>query len=397
MVDVVGYSVEDNSDIEKSVIDAARKHFKDGNYDFAIKLYLGLLKTSASARLYFDVGLCYYKKSDYDSAIEYLTMAGNLDIRNSSAYSYLGNCYFRKLDAKNAIENWTIARSISPKDEFVCLNLAMAYFVKGMSYESVFYYQKYLKYSVNRETQQYLSIQKNMNELFETANDYYIQGKRERARNEGILAEKNYKLAMKKYPVVSDYSYALANLYYDIKNYQDASIYYEISLREHSQRDKDIVLRLADCYEKTNDYRMAYCFYNRYLRYSISSQNEYLEITKKMSGLKKLLDSSVVDITLELAKQYYNNNEYYKSLLEYENCVILDSDNKFEYEDTIRKLRSFINPESIVTRKYLEKGKELLMPGEKQGANKYFTEVLHLANPKSDEYRLAKSRIANVK
>lgn len=397
MVDVVGYSVEDNSDIEKSVIDAARKHFKDGNYDFAIKLYLGLLKTSASARLYFDVGLCYYKKSDYDSAIEYLTMAGNLDIRNSSAYSYLGNCYFRKLDAKNAIENWTIARSISPKDEFVCLNLAMAYFVKGMSYESVFYYQKYLKYSVNRETQQYLSIQKNMNELFETANDYYIQGERERARNEGILAEKNYKLAMKKYPVVSDYSYALANLYYDIKNYQDASIYYEISLREHSQRDKDIVLRLADCYEKTNDYRMAYCFYNRYLRYSISSQNEYLEITKKMSGLKKLLDSSVVDITLELAKQYYNNNEYYKSLLEYENCVILDSDNKFEYEDTIRKLRSFINPESIVTRKYLEKGKELLMQGEKQGANKYFTEVLHLANPKSDEYRLAKSRIANVK
>lgn len=397
MVDVVGYSVEDNSDIEKSVIDAARKHFKDGNYDFAIKLYLGLLKTSASARLYFDVGLCYYKKSDYDSAIEYLTMAGNLDIRNSSAYSYLGNCYFRKLDAKNAIENWTIARSISPKDEFVCLNLAMAYFVKGMSYESVFYYQKYLKYSVNRETQQYLSIQKNMNELFETANDYYIQGERERARNEGILAEKNYKLAMKKYPVVSDYSYALASLYYDIKNYQDASIYYEISLREHSQRDKDIVLRLADCYEKTNDYRMAYCFYNRYLRYSISSQNEYLEITKKMSGLKKLLDSSVVDITLELAKQYYNNNEYYKSLLEYENCVILDSNNKFEYEDTIRKLRSFINPESIVTRKYLEKGKELLMQGEKQGANKYFTEVLHLANPKSDEYRLAKSRIANVK
>ena len=83
--------------------------------------------------------------------------------------------------------------------------------------------------------------------------------------------------------------------------------------------------------------------------------------------------------------------------MEYENCVILDSDNKFEYEDTIRKLRSFINPESIVTRKYLEKGKELLMQGEKQGANKYFTEVLHLANPKSDEYRLAKSRIANVK
>lgn len=397
MVDVVGYSVEDNSDIEKSVIDAARKHFKDGNYDSAIKLYLGLLKTSASARLYFDVGLCYYKKSDYDTAIEYLTMAGNLDIRNSSAYSYLGNCYFRKLDAKNAIENWTIARSISPKDEFVCLNLAMAYFVKGMPYESVFYYQKYLKYSINKDSQQYLSIQKNINELFESANDYYIQGERERARNEGILAEKNYKLAMKKYPVIGDYSYALANLYYDIKNYQQASFYYEITLREHSQRDKEIIFKLANCYEKTNDYRMAYCFYNRYLRYSISSQNEYLEITKKMTGLKKLLDSSVVDITIEMAKQYYNNNEYYKALLEYENCIILDSQNHIEYDDIVRKLKRFLDPEAIVTKKYLEKGKDLLLQGEKQGANKYFTEVLHLANPKSEEYRLAKSKISNVK
>ena len=70
MAEVVGYSVEDNSDIEKSVIDAAKKHFSNGSYDSALKLYLGLLKTSASARLYFDVGLCYYKKNDYDKAIE---------------------------------------------------------------------------------------------------------------------------------------------------------------------------------------------------------------------------------------------------------------------------------------------------------------------------------------
>ena len=62
----------------------------------------------------------------------------------------------------------------------------------------VFYYQKYLKYSTNRDTQQYQSIQKNINELFETANDYFIQGERERSRKEGILAEKNYRLAIKK-------------------------------------------------------------------------------------------------------------------------------------------------------------------------------------------------------
>lgn len=397
MEDVVGYSVEDNSDIEKSVIDAAKKHFSGGDYDSAIKLYLGLLKTSASTKLYFDVGLCYYKKHDFDTAIEYLTLATNLDIRNSSAFSYLGNCYFRKLDAQNAIENWTIARSISPKDEFVCLNLAIAYFAKGMGYESTHFYQKYLKYARNKETPQFQSIQKNMNALFETANDYYIQGQRDRARSEGILAEKNYRLAVKKYPVISDYTLALANLYYDMKTYSRAIPYYEMSLREHSAESKEIFLKMAECFEKVNDYRMAYCFYNRYLKYTISSQGEYLEITRKLAGLKKSLDTSAIEITQEVAKQHYYNNEYYEALIEYENCIILDSENKSDYEHHVKRIQNFLYPEEIITRNFLKKGKELLIQGEIKGANKYFTEVMALTHPKSEEYKLAKSKISNVK
>ena len=184
MIDVVGYSVEDNSDIESSIENAAKKHFKEGNYDAALKLYLGLLKTSASSKLYLDVGICFYKKGDFNLAIEYLTQSSQLDINNSLAFSYLGNCYFRKLDASKAIENWTIARSISPRDEFVCLNLAIAYFAKNMVYESVLYYQKYLKYAHNKDNHQYKSIQKNINELFRNANDLFIKAQNLYAKNE---------------------------------------------------------------------------------------------------------------------------------------------------------------------------------------------------------------------
>ena len=397
MAEVVGYSVEDNSDIEKSVIDAAKKHFSNGSYDSALKLYLGLLKTSASARLYFDVGLCYYKKNDYDKAIEYLSQAVNLDINNSAAYSYLGNCYFRKLDAKSAIENWSIARSITPTDEHVCQNLAIAYYAKGMTYESMYYNQKYLKYAQNKTSSQYQTLHKNMNTLYKAANEYYILAQKNRAAKDGINAEINYKNALKKYPIIPEYSVGLANLYYDWKNYADAVVFYEMALRENSSADKEIYFKIADSYEKTNDYRLAYCFYNRYIKYTLSNQREYLDITRKTAELRKQLDSSATDITREMAKQYYNNNEYYKSLIEYENCVILDKQHETDYDENIQKLRGFVNPESIVTQRFLAKGNELLLQGEQKSANKYFTEVMALTNPKSDVYKLAKSKIANVK
>jgi len=389
-----GYRVEDNSDIENAVINAAKKHYNDGNYDLAIKLYLGLLNTSASSKLYMDVGLCYYKKKDFVSALEYLTRATTLDNKNSVAYSYIGNCHFRKLDANKAIENWTMARSISPKDETVCLNLAIAYFAKNMSYESIFYYDKYLKYSQNRDTQQYKSVERNINGLMTEANDNYIQAQRAELRNDGITAEKNYLAAIKKYPIMSEYNLSLGNLYYKIKQYDKAIEHYEYCLRSHNS--KDAVLNLAKSYEAIDDSRSAYCFYKRYLNFTISTQSEYLELIKKINNLRKQIDFYSSNVVLEMAKKHYENNEYYKALVEYENYVILKPESKDDYAETIKRIRSFLLPEQIITRKYLEKGKELLKTGEIDGAKRYFTEVMHLSNPKSNEYKLAKSKILNV-
>lgn len=396
MEDVVGYRVEDNSDIEVSIINAAKKHYKDGKFDMAIKLYSSLLKTSATSKLYFDVGLCYYKLNSFDYAIDNLKKSISLDINNSVAYSYIGNCYFRKLDANKAIENWMMARSISPRDEFVCLNLAIAYFAKNMLFESVFYYEKYLKYAQNKDTNQYKSIQKNINEMFRTANDYFIEAQQNRTRNEGLLAEKNYLHAIKKYPIVSEYSLALADLYYNTKAYAQAIPYYELALRGYSSKNKEIFLKLAQCCQAIDDYRKAYCFYSRYLKFSISSQSEYLDIIKITSALKKQLDKTAIDISLEIAKRHYENNEYFEALFEYENYIILNPQAKVEYDDEIQKLKTFTNPERIITKKYIEKGNNLLLQGEIKGANKYFTEVLHLSNPKSEEYKIAKSKLVDV-
>ena len=168
-------------------------------------------------------------------------------------------------------------------------------------------------------------------------------------------------------------------------------------MREYSEKNREIFYQIANCFEQINDYRQAFCFYSRYLKYTISEQNEYLNITKTITGLKKLIDITAPNITLEFAKKYYQNNEYYKALIEYENYTILSPQNADEHISTINQLKSFVNSEQIITKKYLEKGGELLQKGEVKGANKYFTEVMHLSNPKSREYKLAKSKLVNVK
>ena len=47
------YYVQDNSDIENKTLEAAKNHYKNGKYSEALKLYLSLLNTSISFKLYY--------------------------------------------------------------------------------------------------------------------------------------------------------------------------------------------------------------------------------------------------------------------------------------------------------------------------------------------------------
>ena len=390
------YRVEDDFNMEQSVVVAAKEHYNNGNFDMAIKLYKGLLNTNASSKLYLELGLCYYQTKQYDLALEYFTNSTNLDPQNAIAYSYIGNCFFKKLDANNAIKNWMISRSYTPKDDVVALNLAISYFAKNMFYESMFFYEKYLKYAQNKESTKYKSIQKNVAESKKSAQEYFISAQANERRKDIPLAEKNYLLALKKYPISNEYLLNLANLLFASKNYSQAVIYYEMALRESYTDKKTIYKRLSESYEALNNYRLAYCFYQRYLATLISNQQEYLEIIKKMSNLKKYLDSSNSQITLEMAKSHQQNNEYYQALLEYENYLILNPQNNTDVEREISELKRILNPEHAISRSYIKQSKELTIQGQKESANKYYTEVLTLSDPKSSEYKLAKSKLANV-
>ena len=59
------YYIVDNSDIETQKLEAAKNHYSKGDYSSALKLYLDMLNTSMSYKLYYEIGRCYYKLNDF--------------------------------------------------------------------------------------------------------------------------------------------------------------------------------------------------------------------------------------------------------------------------------------------------------------------------------------------
>ena len=61
----VGYYVEDNSNIDDKKYEAAKNLFLSGNYSDALKIYLDIIRTSYSYKMYYEAGRCYYKMGNY--------------------------------------------------------------------------------------------------------------------------------------------------------------------------------------------------------------------------------------------------------------------------------------------------------------------------------------------
>ena len=90
-----------------------------------------------------------------------------------NTYLFLGNIYFKNQETSLAIENWSLAHSFKPEDESVCLNLATSYFSRDMKYQSIWFYEKYLKYAKNKQSAYYLDIKKSIDEFIRIGTDFY--------------------------------------------------------------------------------------------------------------------------------------------------------------------------------------------------------------------------------
>lgn len=389
------YYIQDNSDIEDTKLDVAMGLYQAGNYSGALKLYLDMVNTSYSYKLYYEIGRCYYKLNDLENADLSFSQSIALDEHKNPSYVFLGNIYYKKQELSKAIEYWSLAYSYKPDDESVCLNLATSYFSKDMKFQSVFFYEKYLKYAKNKNSSYYLEIKKSMNEFLRIGNDFYQKAVKAVAMHDNSTAIQALEYAVKNCPASFDINFLLGKLYLEEKQYMQSMIY----LKQAYCVDKkslDVLERLSSVMLLIGDFTGAYCCLKRILPLMINNQKEYLEIIKNLKSLEEGFDNLSYKAHEELGDLYYSENNYQLAIFEYENCLIIDGSLSERLDSKLQKIKSFINPEERIIKTCFQKGLTFHSTGDFRKSNKYFSKIMKLSDENSSDYRYAKARMVDV-
>ena len=389
------YYILDNSDIEEQKLEVAKDLYKSGNYEGALKLYLDMINTSYSYKLYYEIGRCYYKLNDLDNAELHFLHSIALENFKNPSYILLGNIYYKKEDLSKAIEYWSVAYSYKPDDESVCLNLATSYFSKDMKFQSVIFYKKYLKYAKDKTSSHYNDIKKSIEDFSRIGNDFYQKALKAVAMNDNKTAIQALEYAVKNCPINFDINFLLGKLYFKEKQFIQALIYLKQAYCLDN-KSLDVLEILSATMLELGDYTSAYCILKRIMPLFMNSQKEYLEIIKNLKQLEQSFDSQSYQGHEYWADKYYDDNNYFFALFEYENCLIIDNNLFDKFDAKIQKIRSFINPEDRIIKTCFEKGLVYHSAGDFRTANKYFTKIMTLADENSSDYRYAKARFVNA-
>ena len=388
------YYIADNSDMENKKLEAARNHYTNGDYQAALKLYLSLLNTNISYKLYHRIGKCYYKMGDFKNAEEYFTKSINLEKGENPSYIYLGNIAYKNEDLRRAIYNWVSAFAYKPDDETVCLNLATSYFSCGMKFQSIFYYEKYLKYATNKGAS-YSAVQKSLAEYSKIGNEFLQKAKLSISRKDYKAAIEFLTFAYKNIPTSYDINFMLGKAYLAENDNMHAMIYLKQAYCINNN-SLEVLQLLTSVFINLGDYTAAYCSMRRLLPLVINDQEEYLNTMKVIKELNSTFDEQSYIGHKEWGDNYYRENNFHFALFEYENCTILSERMKEELAPQISRLKLFINPEINIIKTSMEKGEQSYKDGKIKTANKYFSKVLLFADHESAEYKIAKSRVGNV-
>ena len=388
------YYIADNSDMENKKLEAARNHYMKGDYQSALRLYFSLVNTNISYKLYHRIAKCYYKMGDIKNAEENFLKSVNLEKRENPSYIYLGNIAYKKEDIKKAIFYWACAFAYKPDDESVCLNLATSYFSCGMKFQSVFYYEKYLKYAQNKGAS-YSAVKQSLDEYAKIGNDFLQKAKAAISRKDYKGAIEFLTFAYKNLPTNYDINFLLGTAYLAENDNMHAMIYLKQAFCIDN-RSIEVLQMLTSAFINLGDYTAAYCSLRRILPLVINNQEEYLNTMQVIKELNSTFDEQSYLGHKEWGDNYYRENNFHFALFEYENCTLLNEHMNNELADKIEQINLFINPEKHIVKSYLNRANLLYKDGDIKSASKYFSKVMMFSESESQEYKMAKSRVINV-
>lgn len=388
-----GYHLQDNSDIEGSALFAAKKNYSLGNYKEALKLLLDASSKMMDAELFVDIGSCYYMLRNFKEAEENWRKAIDLDAKSSKAYANLGNLYYKQEQMEKAISYWLVALISRPEDANTCLNLAVAFDRKNMRFESIKYFERYLKYEENKSSEDYAKVKKRLQYCFSVANQYLSLGAQFQSEDNSKKAAACYFKSLANYPNLSKTNLNLGAIFFADKNLDLAIKYWRTAMYIEPNYDK-VYSNLAISYDLKREFDYAYCYYYKYMNYVMNNKEEYYKVNQRLLKLKPFLNQheDLVERHLKKAQNHLANSEFDDAIDEFQNYTILKPQEGNNYKDIIKKLESYLNPELSIISTCFEIGNKLINEGQFSQAKPYFWRIMKLSSPQYLEFTKARAK-----
>lgn len=390
---IAEYNLQDNRDVEGSVMSAAMKQYEQKKYREALKLFSDALTTNASSDMYLNIGNCHYMLNEQQQAFSSWNKAIDLDPKNSKAHANLGNLYYKNEDIEKAISFWLVALISRPEDADTSINLAIAFNQKGMRFESIKYFEKYLKYAEIKSSPEYIKVKEKIHHCFEVANQYLTLGVQYQSQDQNKEAATCYFKSLANYPNLTKTNLNLGSIFFSDKNYELAIKYWKTASHIDPHYEK-IYSNLAISYDLMEQFDYAYCYYQRYVNYVVNNKEEYAKVNRRILKLKPVLNKTpdMIEGHLKKAQDHLANNRLYDAMDEFRNYYILKPEEKKTYKDIVTKIESYLNPELSIIATCFDIGNQLMSEGKYSEAKPYFRRIMNLSSPKYLEFSKARAK-----
>lgn len=391
----VEYHIHNNSNVGGDIITAAKNKYNQGDYHEALRLLLDSISTNTEPQVYVDIGSCYYKLKKFQEALEYWNRAVDIDPGNSTAYANMGNLYYFNRQVEKAISLWLVALISRPEDATTSLNLAIAYNEKDMRFESIKYFERYLKYCEDKDTEEYRKVKEKIQHCFFVANEYLTVGAGLHNEGKEEKAAACYFKSLANYPNLSKTNLNLGSIFFSDKNLDLAIKYWKVAC--HLDRNyAKTYSNLAISYDLKREFDYAYCYYYMYMDYVMGDKEEYYKANNRLVKIKPFVNDhpELIEVHLQRAEEHIANSEIDDAIDEFKIYSILNPAEHTKYKDIIQKLESYLNPELQIIASCFEKGNALMLQGDYGQAKHYFFRIMKLSSPQYLEFTKARAKYA---
>ena len=185
----------------------------------------------------FDTGTGYLKEGKFDDAIAALSQAIDLEPNYAEAYNNRGLAYYEKKEYAQALEDFKQTIIISPNDEKAHNNVALVYYRLEDYPNAEYHYQLALSLS-GEEKPYHADVHNNLGVIYAKKG---MQQEALNAYNNAIRITQAHNLGY------TDAFYNRANLFYDLKQYDEAIADYTVAVTSLDKAG-DAAYNFSDAY-----------------------------------------------------------------------------------------------------------------------------------------------------